>query len=47
MRLHIAVKLRDLALFKLAIDSKLRGCALEKLRIADVSLGGAIRTRTL
>jgi integrase len=46
VRLHIARKLRDLALFNLAIDSKLRGCDLVKLRIADVIQGGAIRTRT-
>lgn len=45
VRLHIARKLRDLALFNLAIDSKLRGCDLVKLRMADVFLGGAIRTR--
>lgn len=46
VRLHIAGKLRDLALFNLAINSKLRGCDLLKLRMADVFLGGAIRTRT-
>lgn len=46
VRLHIANKLRDLALFNLAIDSKLRGCDLVKLRMTDVMQGGVIRTRT-
>lgn len=46
VRLHIARRLRDLALFNLAIDSKLRGCDLVKLRMSDVILGGNIRTRT-
>ena len=33
IRLQIANKLRDLALFNLALDSKLRGCDLLKLRL--------------
>lgn len=36
---------RDRALFDLAIDSKLRGCDLTKLRIGDVVPGGQIRHR--
>ena len=45
-RLKMATKLRDLALFNVAIDSKLRGCDVVKLRIADVMAGGAIRLRS-
>lgn len=37
--------LRDRALFDLAIDSKLRGCDLVKLRIGDIVTGGQIRRR--
>ena len=36
-------RLRDRALFDLAIDSKLRGCDLVKLKIGDVVSGGDIR----
>ena len=36
---------RDRALFDLAIDSKLRGCDLVKIRIGDVAAGRAIRRR--
>jgi len=38
-------RLRDRALFYLAIDSKLRGCDLVKLRIGDLVSGGSIRNR--
>jgi integrase len=38
-------RLRDRALFDLAIDSKLRGCDLVKLRIGDLVSGRAIRNR--
>ncbi len=37
VRLHIAERTRDLALFDLAIDSKLRACDLTKLRVRDVA----------
>lgn len=47
IRLQIAERLRDLALFNLAIDSKLRGCDLVALRVDDVLLGGRIRPRTM
>jgi integrase len=40
IRLQIANKIRDLALFNLAIDSKLRGCDLVQLRVIDVAHGG-------
>jgi hypothetical protein len=45
-RLTIDHRIRDLALFNLAIDSKLRGCDLVKLRLNDVITGMAIRTRS-
>ena len=38
-------RLRDRALFDLAIDSKLRGCDIVKMRIGDIVAGGAQRTR--
>jgi len=36
---------RDLALFNLAIDSKLRGCDLVALRVDDIAAGGRLRDR--
>lgn len=39
VRLRMADKVRDLALFNLALDSKLRGCDLVRLRVADVCRG--------
>ena len=38
-------RLRDRALFDLAIDSKLRGCDLVRLKIGDIAAAGAIRNR--
>jgi integrase len=38
---------RDLALFNLAVDSKLRGCDLVKLRVDDLATGGRLRPRTM
>lgn len=38
-------RLRDRALFDLAIDSKLRGCDLVKLRIGDLVRAGSLRNR--
>ena len=40
-------RLRDKALFDLAIDSKLRGCDLVKIKIGDVVAGTDIRTRAI
>ena len=37
IRLQLPEKARDLALFNLAIDSKLRGCDLVSLRVLDVA----------
>lgn len=45
VRLQLEHCSRDLALFNLAIDSKLRGCDLVRLRVNDVCIGGAIRDR--
>ncbi|MDD9724560.1 tyrosine-type recombinase/integrase [Roseovarius sp. SK2] len=45
VRLEIAEKHRDLALFNLAIDSKLRGCDLVKLKVADVYASGQVKER--
>jgi hypothetical protein len=39
VRLQLAEKTRDLALFNLAIDSKLRACDLTKLRVRDIAHG--------
>jgi integrase len=38
-------RLRDRALFDLAIDSKLRGCDVVKVRIGDLISGGRVRAR--
>jgi len=38
-------RIRDRALFDLAIDSKLRGCDVVAIRIGDLASGGAIRSR--
>jgi len=40
-------RLRDRALFDLAIDSKLRGCDLVRVRIGDLVSGGQLRERAL
>lgn len=39
VRLQLAHRARDLALFDLVIDSKLRACDLVKLRVRDVAHG--------
>ena len=44
-RLELAGNSRDLALFNLAIDSKLRGCDLVKLGVSDLVIGGLVRER--
>src|SRR6266508_5475839 len=45
VRLEVAHMWRDVALFNLAIDSKLRACDLVKLRIDEVSSGAMVRDR--
>ena len=47
VRLQIAGKPRDLALFNLAIDSKLRSCDLVALRVSDVVTGDNVRERAV
>lgn len=42
-RLQMEHRERDLALFNLAIDSKLRGCDLVRLQVGDVCAGGRVR----
>ena len=37
IRLQLAERVRELALFNLAVDSKLRSCDLLKLRLTDVT----------
>ena len=49
IRIHLQLdqRIRDLALFNLAIDSKLRGCDLVNLRVRDVTHGNQIVPRTM
>ena len=47
VRLQLSKNLRDLALFDLAIDSKLRGCDLVKLRVRDVAHGEQVASRAM
>ena len=45
VRLQLEGRKRHLALFNLAIDSKLRGCDLVRLQTDDVCVGGRVRDR--
>src|ERR1700676_2643527 len=47
IRLQIASRCRDLALFNLAVDSKLRACDLMQLRVRDVCHGQSMASRAL
>lgn len=49
IRIHLQLGgcVRDLALFNLAIDSKLRGCDLLNLRVRDVAHGNQIQPRAI
>ena len=47
IRLQMENRLRDLALFNLAIDSKLRACDLVKLRLPDIAHGDQIARRAI
>jgi integrase len=47
VRLQLSHRTRELALFDLAIDSKLRACDLVKLRVRDVSNGDRIAARAI
>lgn len=45
VRLQLQRRIRDLALFNLAIDSKLRGCDLVALRVGDLAREGGLGAR--
>lgn len=45
VRLQLQRRTRDLALFNLAIDSKLRGCDLVALRVCDLAREGGLGAR--
>ena len=47
VRLQLARQARELALFNLAIDSKLRGCDLVGLRVHDVVHGSRVAARAI
>ena len=47
VRLQIERRVRDLALFDIALDSKLRGCDVVSLRLADILAAGALRRRAI
>ncbi len=40
-------RVRDRAMFDLAIDSKLRGCDIVKIKIGDLVSGGRVRSRAI
>jgi hypothetical protein len=45
VRLQTKRRKRDLAIFDLAIDSKLRGCDLVSLHVYDIAASGRARDR--
>ncbi|MGF6917949.1 tyrosine-type recombinase/integrase [Paraburkholderia sp. 40] len=45
IRLQLSARVRDLAMFNLAIDSKLRACDLTKLTVRDVCHGEYVTSR--
>lgn len=47
VRLQLECRKRDLAMFNLAIDSKLRGCDLVRLQVNDICKGGRVRDRAV
>jgi integrase len=47
VRLQFSGHVRDLALFNLAIDSKLRACDLVRMRVRDVTQGNRIAPRAI
>lgn len=47
VRLQVAGRARDLALFDLALDSKLRGCDLVRLRVSDLLSPSGVRRRVV
>lgn len=47
VRLQLSNDIRNLALFNLAIDSKLRACDLVKLRVRDITHGEHVAPRAI
>jgi integrase len=47
VRLQLGERRRELALFNLALDSKLRACDLVNLRVRDVCHGSTVASRTI
>jgi hypothetical protein len=47
IRLQLAERTRELALFNLAVDSKLRSCDLVNLRVRDITHGERIAARAI
>ena len=47
VRLQVADQTRDLALFDLALDSKLRGCDLIRLRVSDLMSPTSVKRRVV
>ncbi len=47
IRLQLQERTRDLAMFNLAIDSKLRACDLTALKVDDVSMSGRVKSRAI
>jgi site-specific recombinase XerC len=45
VRLEMAGAIRDLALFNMAVDSKLRGCDLVALHVRDILVAGRVKER--
>jgi len=47
VRLQVGNRTRDLALFDLALDSKLRGCDLIRLKVSDLMSGNGVKRRVV
>jgi integrase len=47
VRLQVGAQYRDLALFDLALDSKLRGCDLVHLKVSDLLSASGVRRRVV
>src|SRR6059058_6422838 len=47
VRLQVGHRVRDLALFDLALDSKLRGCDLIQLRVSDLVSASGVKRRVM
>jgi len=49
IRIHLQLdkEVRELAMFNLAIDSKLRGCDLVNLRVRDIAHGSQVMSRAM